>query len=102
MEIGKGNDVLGIPDSVRRIFGEDNLFDQSKETHKHVKHLTLQMLGSHALKLRMIQDIDLLARRHIEIGAMSGCLDIKETASKVKTQLLDCQDIKNLNHIYLT
>uniref|UniRef100_A0A1J3HXK7 Cytochrome P450 708A2 n=1 Tax=Noccaea caerulescens TaxID=107243 RepID=A0A1J3HXK7_NOCCA len=83
MEIGKGNAVFGIPESVTRLFGEDNLFSQSKESHKHVKHLTLQMLGSQALKVRMIQDIDLLARRHIEIGAMSGCLGIKETASKI-------------------
>ncbi|CAA7017270.1 unnamed protein product [Microthlaspi erraticum] len=59
------------------------MFGQSHESHKHVRHLTLQMLGTQGLRLRLIQDIDLLARQQIAIGAKNGCLDIKEAGSKL-------------------
>ncbi|AEE83594.1 cytochrome P450, family 702, subfamily A, polypeptide 5 [Arabidopsis thaliana] len=44
--------------------------------------------GSQALKLRMIQDIDFLARTHMKEGARKGCLDVKETASKIVIECL--------------
>ncbi|KFK33811.1 hypothetical protein AALP_AA5G063100 [Arabis alpina] len=43
--------------------------------------------GSQGLKSRLMQDIDILARTHMEIGAKNGGLDIKETASKI---LIEC------------
>lgn len=82
MEIAKTNNIPGMPKSLARLFGENNLF-VNKETHKHARSLTNQFLGSQGLKLRMIQDIDLLARTHMEEGARNGTLDIKQTSSKV-------------------
>ncbi|CAN8232005.1 unnamed protein product [Cochlearia groenlandica] len=88
MEIAKTNRVPGIPKSLARMFGENNLFVQSKESHKHVRNLTTQFLGSQGLKMRTMQaDIDLLARKYMETGAKSGCLDVKETTSKI---LIEC------------
>ena len=84
MEIAKTNHAPGAPKSLARFFGENNLFVKSKESHKHVRNLTSQFLGSQGLRLRMIQDIDSLARTHTELGAKNGGLDIKETSSKVK------------------
>jgi len=86
MEIAKKNHVPGMPKSLARLFGENNLF-VNNETHKHARNLTSQFLGTQALKLRMIQDIDHLARTYMEVGAKNGTLDIKETASKI---LIEC------------
>lgn len=83
MEIAKTNHVPGAPKSLARFFGENNMFVKSKESHKHVRNLTTQFLGSQGLRFRMIKNIDSLVRTHMEIGAKYGGLDIKETASKV-------------------
>lgn len=87
MEVAKRNRVPGIPKSLARLFGENNLFVQSTESHKHARNLTTQLLSSQGLKSRLMQDIDLLARTHMAIGAKNGSLDIKETASKVKSAI---------------
>lgn len=84
MEIAKTNRTIGVPKSITRLFGDNNLFVQSIESHKHVRSLTFQLLGPQGLKLRVIEDIDLLARKHMEEGARNGFLDVKEAASKVK------------------
>lgn len=84
MEMAKTNRTPGITKSIARLFGEDNnLFLQSTESHKHVRNLTIQMLGSQSLKLRIMENIDLLARTHMEEGSRNGSLDVKETTSKV-------------------
>ncbi|CAF2073301.1 BnaC01g42080D [Brassica napus] len=87
MEVTKTNHAPGAPKSLARLFGENNLFVQSRESHKHVRNLTTQFLGSQGLRLSMIQDIDSLARTHMETGAKNGGLDIKETTSKI---LIEC------------
>ena len=84
MEIAKTNHAPGLTKSIAQLFGENNLFFQSKESHKHVRNLTFQLLGSQGLKLSVMQDIDLLTRTHMEEGARDGSLDVKETTSKVK------------------
>ncbi|KAG7529488.1 Cytochrome P450 superfamily, partial [Arabidopsis suecica] len=88
MEMAKTNRTPGITKSIARLFGEDNnFFLQSTESHKHVRNLTIQMLGSQSLKLRIMENIDLLARTHMEEGARNGSLDVKETTSKI---LIEC------------
>ncbi|KAF8082780.1 hypothetical protein N665_0808s0016 [Sinapis alba] len=87
IEIAKTIHVAGITKSIARLFGDNNLFLQSKESHKHVRNLSVQLLGSQSLKLRVTEDIDLLARVHIEEGARNGYLDVKETTSKI---LIEC------------
>ncbi|ESQ55986.1 hypothetical protein EUTSA_v10027045mg, partial [Eutrema salsugineum] len=71
MKIAKTNHVPGVPTSLSRLFGENNLFTQR----------------SQGLRLRMMQDIDFLARTQMEVGAKSGGLDVKETANKI---LIEC------------
>ncbi|VYS62770.1 unnamed protein product [Arabidopsis thaliana] len=83
LEMAKANSVPGVTKSVIRLFGENNLFLQSKESHKHVRNLTFQLLGPQGLKSRMIEDVDLLARTYMEEGARNGYLDVKETSSKI-------------------
>ncbi|CAN6817219.1 hypothetical protein Bca4012_003310 [Brassica carinata] len=87
MEIAKTNRTIGVPKSITRLFGNNNLFVQSIESHKHVRSSTFQLLGPQGLKLRVIEDIDLLARKHMEEGARNGFLDVKEAASKI---LIEC------------
>ncbi|CAG7881719.1 hypothetical protein BRARA_C02769 [Brassica rapa] len=87
MEIAKTNRTIGVPKSITRLFGDNNLFVQSIESHKHVRSLTFQLLGPQGLKLRVIEDIDLLARKHMEEGARNGFLNVKEAASKI---LIEC------------
>ncbi|CAE6194604.1 unnamed protein product [Arabidopsis arenosa] len=87
VEIAKANHVLGVTKSIARLFGKNNLFIQSKQSHKHVRNLTFQLLGPQCLKLRMVEDVDLLARTYMEEGARNGCLDVKETSSKI---LIEC------------
>ncbi|KAL9293308.1 putative cytochrome P450 [Arabidopsis thaliana] len=88
MEMAKTNRTPGITKSIARLFVEDNnLFLQSTESHKHVRNLTVQMLGSQSLKLRIMENIDLLTRTHMEEGARNGSLDVKETTSKI---LIEC------------
>ncbi|ANM67671.1 cytochrome P450, family 702, subfamily A, polypeptide 6 [Arabidopsis thaliana] len=86
MEIAKTNHIPGMPKSLARLFGANNLF-VNKDTHKHARSLTNQFLGSQALKLRMLQDIDFLVRTHLKEGARKGSLDIKETTSKI---IIEC------------
>ncbi|KAL0738235.1 hypothetical protein Bca4012_014445 [Brassica carinata] len=88
IEIAKTIRVAGITKSIARLFGDNNLFLQSKESHKHVRNLSLQMLGLQSLKLRIKEDIDLLARVHIEEGARKGYLDVKETTSKARKRMM--------------
>ncbi|KAG2239175.1 hypothetical protein Bca52824_090035 [Brassica carinata] len=88
MEIAKTNHVPGTPKSLARLFGENNLFLQSRDSHKHVRRVTAQMLGSQGLKLRMMKDIDILARTHMEVGSKNGGLDVKETTSKIVIECL--------------
>ncbi|XP_019089408.1 PREDICTED: cytochrome P450 708A2-like [Camelina sativa] len=87
LEIAKANHVPGITKSISRLFGKNNLFIQSKQSHKHVRNLTFQLLGPKYLKLKMVQDVDVLARTYMEEGARNGCLDVKETSSKI---LIEC------------
>ncbi|VVB01076.1 unnamed protein product [Arabis nemorensis] len=87
MEIAKTNYVPGLTKSITRLFGNNNLFLQNKEAHKHARNLTFQLLGSQGLKLRILEDIDHLARKYMEEGARNGYLDVKETASTI---LIEC------------
>ncbi|XP_024005628.1 cytochrome P450 708A2 isoform X2 [Eutrema salsugineum] len=87
MEIAKTTRIPGVPKSITRLFGDNNLFVQSIESHKHVRSLTFQLLGSQGLKLRIMRDIDLLTRQYMEEGARKGFLDVKETLSKI---LIEC------------
>ncbi|EOA18288.1 hypothetical protein CARUB_v10006787mg [Capsella rubella] len=87
VEIAKANHVPGVTKSIARLFGQNNLFIQSKQSHKHVRNLTLQLLGTQCLKLKMVEDIDLLARTYMEEGVKNGRLDVKETSSKI---LIEC------------
>ncbi|CAH8276569.1 unnamed protein product [Arabidopsis lyrata] len=87
VEIAKANHVPGVTKSIARLFGKNNLFIQSKQSHKHVRNLTFQLLGPQCLKLRMVEEVDLLARTYMEEGARNGCLDVKETSSKI---LIEC------------
>nr|VDC75634.1 unnamed protein product [Brassica rapa] len=87
IEMAKTNHMPGMPKSLARLFGENNLFVQSKDSHKHVRSVTTQLLGSQGLKLRMMQDIDILTLTHMEVGARNGGLDVKETVSKI---LIEC------------
>lgn len=84
MEIAKTNHVPGITKSIARLFGENNMFLQSKESHRQVRNLMFQMLGSQSLKLRIMENIDLLVRTNMKEGARNGYLDVKETTSKVQ------------------
>ncbi|KAL0793661.1 hypothetical protein Bca101_065038 [Brassica carinata] len=87
MEMAKTNRTIGVPKSITRLFGNNNLFVQSIDSHKHVRSLTFQLLGPQGLRLRLIEDIDLLTRTHMKEGAMKGFLDVKETSSKI---LIEC------------
>ncbi|VVB01075.1 unnamed protein product [Arabis nemorensis] len=87
IKIAKTYRIPGFTKSITQLFGENNLFLQSKEFHNHVRNLTFQLLGSQSLKLRIIEDIDLLARKHMQEGARNGYLDVKETTSKI---LIEC------------
>ncbi|CAH2079064.1 unnamed protein product [Thlaspi arvense] len=88
MEIAKTNHVPGMPKSLARLFGENNLFVQSKESHKHVRSMTTQFLGSQGLKMGILKDIDLLVRTHMKLGAKNSGLDVKETTSKILVECL--------------
>ncbi|KAL0787010.1 hypothetical protein Bca101_003256 [Brassica carinata] len=96
MEIAKTNRTIGVPKSITRLFGNNNLFVQSIESHKHVRSSTFQLLGPQGLKLRVIEDIDLLARKHMEEGARNGFLDVKEAASKTVMGDMDPETAKEL------
>ncbi|XP_010511939.1 PREDICTED: cytochrome P450 708A2-like [Camelina sativa] len=97
MEMAKTNRIPGITKSLARLFGEDNnLFLQSTESHKHARNLTLQLLGSQGLKLRILEDIDILARTYMSEEARNGTLDVKETASKIIIECLGKKVMGNM------
>ncbi|CAN8275089.1 unnamed protein product [Cochlearia groenlandica] len=87
MEMAKTHRIPGVTKSISLLFGDNNLFLQNTESHKLVRNLTFQLLGSQGLKLRILKDIDILTRKHMEEGAETGYLDVKETSSKI---LIEC------------
>ncbi|ESQ55995.1 hypothetical protein EUTSA_v10027495mg [Eutrema salsugineum] len=88
MEMAKASSQLGATDSLRRIFGENNVFFKNKDLHKYVRNLTIRFVGPESLKTRLIHDIDTLLRNHIENGALSGSFDVREAAIKAVGELI--------------
>ncbi|EFH57208.1 predicted protein [Arabidopsis lyrata subsp. lyrata] len=93
LEIAKSKTDSALTRSIVRLCGENNLFVQSKESHKHGRSLTYQLFGSQSLKLRMLEDFNVLAEKFMKLGGRNDSLDVKTTASKI--------DFKNIRKILI-
>ncbi|XP_010528790.1 PREDICTED: cytochrome P450 708A2-like [Tarenaya hassleriana] len=87
MEMAKLNSRLGAIKSLKRLFGENNVFLQTDDIHRYVRSLTFRLFGSESLKCRIIHDLDSLTRKCFEDAAASGAFDVKETAANMMTEL---------------
>ncbi|XP_019087428.1 PREDICTED: cytochrome P450 708A2-like [Camelina sativa] len=97
-EFMKPHDVLQFPTFIKeRVLRYGPVFRTSLFGSKAIISLDFELNleivkanhvpGTKYLKLKMVEDVDVLARTYMEEGARNGCLDVKETASKI---LIEC------------
>lgn len=75
--------VLSYPDVFNKVVGKDNLFFKTGDIHKHIKQTTLHLIGSEALKRKMIGSINQATREHLRLKASEGTFDLKDAVSSV-------------------
>ncbi|CAH2064744.1 unnamed protein product, partial [Thlaspi arvense] len=75
--------ILSYPNGLDKTLGKDSLFFKTGNIHKHIKQLTLHLLGSENLKRKIIKDMDRVTREHLSLKASEGIFDVKDTVSSV-------------------
>nr|BAH20010.1 AT5G48000 [Arabidopsis thaliana] len=88
--------VFSYPEAFVKPFGKENVFLKHGNIHKHVKQISLQHLGSEALKKKMIGGIDRVTYEHLRSKANQGSFDAKEAVESVIMAHLTPKIISNL------
>ncbi|CAN8298164.1 unnamed protein product [Cochlearia groenlandica] len=63
---------LSYPDVLAKSLGKDSLFFKTENVHKHIKQISMRLLGSENLKRKIIKDMDRVTREHLIIKAKQG------------------------------
>ncbi|XP_023639078.1 cytochrome P450 708A2 [Capsella rubella] len=88
--------MFSLPDGFFKVFGKDKELVDHGKTHKHVKQITLNFLGTEGLKWKLIKDMDRATGEDLKSKATLGSLDIKETVSNLIIKHLTPKLISNL------
>ncbi|ESQ45626.1 hypothetical protein EUTSA_v10010943mg [Eutrema salsugineum] len=88
--------ILSYPDGLAKPLGKDSLFFKTGNIHKHIKQLTLHLLGSENLKRKIIKDMDRVTREHLSLKASEGRFDVKDAVSSLITAHMTPKVISNL------
>ncbi|KAL0728580.1 hypothetical protein Bca4012_024673 [Brassica carinata] len=73
--------TLSYPDGLVKPLGKDSLFFKTGNIHKHIKHISMRLLGSENLKRKIIKDMDRLITSHLTPKVISNLKP--ETQSKL-------------------
>ncbi|KFK26104.1 hypothetical protein AALP_AA8G203400 [Arabis alpina] len=87
---------LSYPDGFVKPLGKDSLFLQTGNIHKHIKQISMRLLGSENLKRKIIKDMDRVTREHLSLKANKGKFDVKDAVSSLITSHLTPKVISNL------
>ncbi|CAA7032009.1 unnamed protein product [Microthlaspi erraticum] len=87
---------LSYPDGLVKPLGKDSLFFKTGNVHKHIKHISMRLLGSENLKRKIIKDMDRVTCEHLRLKAGEGRFDVKEAVSSLITAYLTPKVISNL------
>lgn len=79
---------LSYPDGLAKPLGKDSLFFKTGNVHKHIKQISMRLLGSENLKRKIIKDMDRVTCEHLRSKAREGRFDVKEAVSSVILLLL--------------
>ncbi|CAE6072460.1 unnamed protein product [Arabidopsis arenosa] len=88
--------IFSYPEGFVKPFGKDSVFYERGNIHKHVKQVTLQLLGSESLKRKMIRDIDRVTCEHLKSKATKGSFDVMDTVENLIMAHLTPKIICNL------
>ncbi|KAJ4911651.1 Cytochrome P450 superfamily protein [Raphanus sativus] len=87
---------LGYPDGLTKPLGKDSLFFKTGNIHKHIKHISMRLLGSENLKRKIIKDMDRITQEHLSLKANQERFDVKDAVSSLITSHLTPKVISNL------
>ncbi|CAN8320313.1 unnamed protein product [Cochlearia groenlandica] len=88
--------VFSYPGGLAKSLGKYSLFFKTGNIHKHIKQISLHLLGSNNLKHKILKDMDRATREHLSFKASQGRLDVRETVSSLITAYLTPNVINNL------
>lgn len=74
---------LSYPDMFVKVLGKDNLFFKLGTIHKHIKQITLHLLGVEGLKQKIIRNMDQEIRNHLRLKASEGKFEVRDTVTNV-------------------
>lgn len=66
-----------------KVLGKDNLFFKTGHIHKHIKQITLHLLGADGLKRKMMRNMDQATREHLRSKASEGAFNVRDAVVKV-------------------
>ncbi|KAF8081926.1 hypothetical protein N665_0856s0015 [Sinapis alba] len=87
---------LSYPDCLTKTLGKDSLFFKTGNIHKHIKHISMRLLGSENLKRKIIKDMDRVTQEHLSLKANQERFDVKDAVSRLITSHLTSKLISNL------
>nr|QWK52256.1 cytochrome P450 708A5 [Isatis tinctoria] len=87
---------LSYPDGLAKPLGKESLFFKTGNIHKHMKHISMRLLGSENLKRKIITDMDRVTCEHLSLKAGEGRFDVKDAVSSLITAHLTPKVISNL------
>ncbi|KAL0728581.1 hypothetical protein Bca4012_024674 [Brassica carinata] len=87
---------LSYPDGLTKPLGKDSFFFKTGNIHKHIKHISMRLLGSENLKRKIIKDMDRVTQEHFSLKANQGTFDLKDAVSRLITSHLTPKVISNL------
>ncbi|KAF2598340.1 hypothetical protein F2Q68_00007092 [Brassica cretica] len=84
---------LSYPDGLVKPLGEDSLFFKTENIHKHIKHISMRLLGSENLKQKIIKDMDRVTQEHLSLKANQERFDVKDAVSSVNDLYTEAYDL---------
>ncbi|KAG5408084.1 hypothetical protein IGI04_004403 [Brassica rapa subsp. trilocularis] len=87
---------LSYPDGLVKPLGKDSLFFKTGNIHKHIKHISMRLLGSENLKQKIIKDMDRVTQEHLSLKANQERFDVKDAVSSLIISHLTPKVISNL------
>ncbi|CAN8257965.1 unnamed protein product [Cochlearia groenlandica] len=88
--------VLSYPDIFVKAFGKDNLFLKEGDIHKHIKQITMHLLGSEGLKQNMVGIMNQAIREHLRCKSSQGTFNFRDAVSSLIASYMTPMLISNL------
>ncbi|XP_010502926.1 PREDICTED: cytochrome P450 708A2-like [Camelina sativa] len=87
---------LSYPDGLVKSLGKESIFFKTGNIHKHIKLISMQLVGSENLKRNILKDMDRVTREHLSLKASQGRFDVRDAVFSMITAHLTPKMISNL------